>query len=260
MRRGSWKQYIVGISILGVIVAGVLIYLCFKYEIELQILSGVTSGLITGLIIIFMTIFGIDRLQAYRENNRWEKARHAVLKQLNRILNVLIANSGKCLDIEKDIEGMDYDDLKGFSGEEFRDEAESRIFNFYENYLREKENDIKNRVKKWNQEQWADYIIRKNYPEVVELARIMASFPAITSEPKLINAIVEVEEAFNAMNMNRLLGIDILGVPIEKQPKRKEGIDIKSSSESFHYLAASGVVDFMRSVVDAKKIISELQR
>ena len=252
--RLGWRRPLLFIVVLLVIISVVVYLWDFHFGINSQLLSSIFAGLVA----VILTIFGIDRLLAYRENARWRQAKSSALMEIDTCLNGMLTNVRGLAKIGWDtVVGSS---TKGISWDEWADEWAKDVSEIITEYFERRSDplakEIADRVRERDQESW-DYFFSGIQSCIQELDRIVAMFPSIISQPELVERIISVRRAARVLFYIRTAFFDRLGIPLDMQPMPKNG-DRKRSSDLVHDFALKTLDEFIVSIVQAKKVVSVL--
>ncbi|GAI19480.1 unnamed protein product, partial [marine sediment metagenome] len=193
-----------------------------------------------GIVIVIATVFGIDRLLAYRERLKWKQAKANVLMEISACLNGLLTNIRGLAAI--DVSALDLPTAGEMSSDEWSRRVNQNMRKFFES----EKATITQAVRRRNQESW-DNFFTASQSCIQELEKLLAMFPSISSEPELVEKIAQVRSDARLLYTVRIIFPDILGIPLEKQPIPKDG-DKKASSEAIHNWAVSSVEKLIDSI------------
>jgi len=242
------KKQLVLVIILVLSITGLVYAWDFYYEIDLPLLTNVLSG----LVIVLATVFGVDRLLAHRENIKWKEARRSVLLEINTCLNSMLTNIRVLAGIN--ISALPLPDSKRMDPVKWAQLGDKIITDYFKGISEPLDTNIAQAVRRRDQKSWDNFFlgIQSCYQE---LDRLLAMFPSITSEAKLIEKVVAVRVACKNLHSIRMTFPDVLGIPLEQQPVPRNGDKI-SSSDNIHDWALKSLDELIISVVNAKDTIS----
>jgi hypothetical protein len=245
----GWKLPLLLVLILAAI-SGVVYLWDFVWEINSPLLASVVAG----LLVVISTIFGIDRLLAYRENVKWKQAKSSVLMEINTCLNGMLTNVRGLAKI--DWPALVAPSTKGLSSDEWAKQASDIITEYFEERSGPLAPEIAQAIRQRDQGSW-DSFFSGILSCISELDRILATFPSITSEPELVGKMIAVRKATRLLVTVRITFFDVLGVPLEKQPMPRSG-DRASASNGIHDLALKLLDELVISIVSAKKVVDKM--
>lgn len=248
-----WKYikrgYIVIILVLGLIITAIYLW-DFRYGVDRQLLSGVISG----LVIVGFTVFGVDKFQRRREKKRWETAKLNVLMELDIYLNAMITDTRVLMKI--DLEDINLPSRRLTSELEWHKNVSRQLLEYVEKLIQNRKQELILRVKSCQPESWYEYIKAMKL-NINRVEATMAIFPAITSQPELINEIMTVRRSYEAVYTLWEAVPFVLGVPLEKQPGVKNG-NKATRRDEIHNIAAEYIEELIIKVIHAKKFILKL--
>lgn len=250
--RFRWKQIVLALVI--AIVIAMLVCLVYFWDFYYDVDSPLLTSIIAGLVIVTATILGIDRLLAHREELRWKKAKFGVLMELATCLNSISTTV-------RTLAGIDYKSLglpsrEGLSYEEWFKRANEIDIQYWAKKSDPLAQDIVDHVKNCGQHSWNTFLSGIQFT-ILELDRIVAMYPIITSQPDLVHKIVDVRKSINDLWAIRSTFPDILGIPIGQQPTPQIG-DKQSTSDWVHGSAIQSLNELVISIINAKKTVGKL--
>ena len=243
------KELLLFIVILSSV--GVLIYMWdFVWGFESPLLANIVAG----LVIVAATIFGVNKVLAYREHVRWKQAKSGVLMEVSTCLNGMLTNI-------RGLAGIKLSDLflpstRGMSSDEWARNAGRIITEYFAKQSNPLARQIANRIKQCDQRSW-DIFFDGLQSCIQELDRLMTMFPSVVSQPELVEGIVAVRGNAKLLFNIRITFPDVLGIPLEKQPMPRNG-NREELSNQIHEFAIRSLDELIVSIVHAKEIVDKL--
>lgn len=242
-----WKRLLLAITV--IVLISLLIYLWdFYYEVS----SPLLTSIIAGLVIVIATVFGVDRVLAYRENLKWKRAKARVLLEISTCLNGMLTNVRGLARIDVSVLGLP--GVGGMTSDEWVKHSSRNLTGFFKN--KSNRSLIADAVRQRDQKSW-DSFFTGAQSCVQELERLVSMFPSITSQPELVEKITKVRSDIRRLFSIRMIFPDVLGIPLEQQPTPRDG-DKKSLSKAIHEGAISSLDNLIMSIISAKETVDKM--